>query len=228
MGWIADFFDISIDRANQFYAWGWRASVAGAVITMCGVGLLWLGTRVRDHDFEESIADLHQRAAISEADTLEANKKLEIERGARLALLKETEPRDINAEQIEKFVAKIKGMVTELNVYSIPDREAQRFGVVLTIALHKAGVKSEWKPLYTFIPGAFFGVLVYEPKEELASKMMTALAESTGLSIGRYLPMEPSPDIPSPAVIVGWQEQPLVRKPFPGWPTERQVPWDPK
>jgi hypothetical protein len=59
MGWIAGFLDISLARANQFYTWGWRASVIGAVITMCGVGLLWLGTRVRDRDFDENIARLH-------------------------------------------------------------------------------------------------------------------------------------------------------------------------
>jgi hypothetical protein len=27
------FFDISLTRSNQFYTWGWRASVMGAVIT---------------------------------------------------------------------------------------------------------------------------------------------------------------------------------------------------
>jgi hypothetical protein len=91
MGWSAGFFDISLGRANQFYAWGWRASVIGAVITMCGVGLLWLGTRVRDRDFDENIAALHDRASTSD----ERSKLLE---QSNLTLQKEVE-----SERIERL-----------------------------------------------------------------------------------------------------------------------------
>ena len=39
---------------------------AGATVTFVGVGLLMVGTRVRDHDFEDNMARLHDSAAASE------------------------------------------------------------------------------------------------------------------------------------------------------------------
>jgi hypothetical protein len=62
MGWT-DFFDVSLDRANDLYTWGWRLSVGGALITMVGVASLWWGTRVRDHDFENQMTSLNSEAA---------------------------------------------------------------------------------------------------------------------------------------------------------------------
>src|SRR4051812_19134837 len=71
----AEFFDISLERANDFYAWGWRLSAFGAVITMIGVAALWMGTRVRDRDFElqmtaanKTSAEALERAGVLEKD----------------------------------------------------------------------------------------------------------------------------------------------------------------
>jgi hypothetical protein len=50
------FFEISLDTANKFYEWGWRASIAGALITAIGVILLMYGTRVRDHETESQLS----------------------------------------------------------------------------------------------------------------------------------------------------------------------------
>ena len=50
------FFDVSLDTANRFYAWGWRGSIAGAVITAVAVVFLMWGTHVRDRDFEAQLA----------------------------------------------------------------------------------------------------------------------------------------------------------------------------
>jgi hypothetical protein len=105
MGWI-DVFDISLDRANQFYTWGWRLSAFGAAITMIGVAALWLGTRARDHDFEEQMAGLHERAATSEKLSKELEKgnltlqtELERERLERLRIEKQLKPRTITLEE---------------------------------------------------------------------------------------------------------------------------------
>jgi hypothetical protein len=49
------FFEITLETANKFYEWGWRASIAGAVITAVGVILLMYGTRVRDRDTESQL-----------------------------------------------------------------------------------------------------------------------------------------------------------------------------
>jgi hypothetical protein len=140
MGWIAHFLDISLDRANQFYAWGWRASVLGAVITMCGVGLLWLGTRVRDHDFETQMGTL----ASTTAGTLERAGKLELdaeqlrssnlklqadverERAARLRLEAKLEPRRLTKEQQIAISDKMKKWE---KVSDRPDAESQSANV---------------------------------------------------------------------------------------------------
>jgi hypothetical protein len=55
--------DISLDRANQLYEWGWRLSAIGAMATMIGIAILWIGTRVRDRDSETQMADLNLEAA---------------------------------------------------------------------------------------------------------------------------------------------------------------------
>jgi hypothetical protein len=56
------FWNISLETANEFYTWGWRASMFGALITFFGVAFLYWGTRVRDHDFEHNIATLNVEA----------------------------------------------------------------------------------------------------------------------------------------------------------------------
>jgi hypothetical protein len=93
MGWLAGLLDISLAAANRLYTWGWGLSVSGAAVTMLGVGMLWLGTRVRDHDFDEQIGHLHSRAASSEERAASLSKDaaniqlaLERERIARLQL----------------------------------------------------------------------------------------------------------------------------------------------
>ena len=79
---LLSLFDISLETANKFYSWGWKASVTGAVITAIGVGLLMCGTRVRDHDFESNMSQLNtdaakanERAAQLESDAAKAKEK---------------------------------------------------------------------------------------------------------------------------------------------------------
>ena len=79
---LLSLFDISLETANKFYSWGWKASVTGAVITAIGVGLLMWGTRVRDHDFESNMSQLNtdaakanERAAQLESDAAKAKEK---------------------------------------------------------------------------------------------------------------------------------------------------------
>jgi hypothetical protein len=86
---LLSFLDISLETANNFYSWGWKASLLGATVTLIGVSLLMWGTRVRDHDFEANISQLnsdaskaHERAAQLENDAAKAKEKtatLEVE-----------------------------------------------------------------------------------------------------------------------------------------------------
>jgi hypothetical protein len=153
MGWIAGFLDISLARANQFYTWGWRASVIGAVITMCGVGLLWLGTRVRDRDFDENIARLHDRAASSEeragaleketarltSGNLELATNLERERAARARIEAGLASRHVTAEQKSALVNALKGVRLEVVIsrYDVPETTA--YANEIAAALIEAG-----------------------------------------------------------------------------------------
>lgn len=64
------FFDISLETANKFYTWGWKASLAGAAITLIGVAFLMWGTRIRDHDSETRLGQttLSSTAAVQHAE----------------------------------------------------------------------------------------------------------------------------------------------------------------
>ncbi len=48
-------FDISLETANEFYSWGWRGSIIGAVITAISVIFLMWGTRIRDFEAEQQM-----------------------------------------------------------------------------------------------------------------------------------------------------------------------------
>jgi hypothetical protein len=62
-------FDISLETANSLYEWGWRGSIFGAVITTLAVMSLMWGTRIRDRDFEASMAHLNSDAANARLET---------------------------------------------------------------------------------------------------------------------------------------------------------------
>src|SRR4051812_47641078 len=107
MGWMAALLDISLATANRLYTWGWGLSVSGAVVTMIGVGMLWLGTRVRDRDFDENIAALHENAAKFEKEAAVA--RLETEKLKAVVAW-----RTLSAEQndaMEKVLAQKPGTV---------------------------------------------------------------------------------------------------------------------
>jgi hypothetical protein len=146
MEWISGFFDISIDRANQFYTWGWRASVVGAIITMCGVGLLWMGTRVRDHDSELQMANLGSEAgrARESAGKLEV-RAAELEKEAADARA-ETERlkarvawRELSTQQANDFVRALNGQSIGV-AWSADDPERDEYAGMFIDALKGSGL----------------------------------------------------------------------------------------
>src|SRR5262249_11536234 len=77
-----------------------------------GVGLLMWGTRVRDHDSESQMANLHDRAAASEERSRELEKgnlalrqNVERERTERLKLEAAIAPRTISQDEKKALVA---------------------------------------------------------------------------------------------------------------------------
>lgn len=136
------FWNISLERVNDFYAWGWRASMFGALITFFGVAFLFWGTRIRDHDFEENIGELHVKAASAEerskvldketkqltASNLVLVSDLEKERIARLDLERKYAWRTLLPAQKADITASLSGQKIEMFFEYLPvDPEATKY-----------------------------------------------------------------------------------------------------
>jgi hypothetical protein len=110
---LVDLFNISLDRANDLYTWGWRLSVVGAVLTMVGIAALWMGTRVRDRDFETRMAsvNLASSQALERAGTLERDAAIIRERAATAELRLEQLRKDLGPRQLQRdrFIKEITG-----------------------------------------------------------------------------------------------------------------------
>lgn len=110
-----DFPGISLDLANKFYTLGWRVSIFTAIITLAGVLLLYLGTRVKDRDSEqqqiisrERIASLELEAEKRRADNISLQTSLEREKIARLKLEAHIAPRRLSPTEKKAIVEAIK------------------------------------------------------------------------------------------------------------------------
>jgi hypothetical protein len=189
MGWIADFFDISIDRANQFYAWGWRASVVGAVVTMCGVGLLWLGTRVRDIDFERGMtslnseagmareragqlearaAGLEKEASASKERTASLEKETALARAEQERLKGQLAWRRLTKEQYDLIVSAVRSVKLDAPLdVSVPvgDAEAATFAAEIIKSLKAGGIAIQGDGVSTaiFMPIPPTGIIFGQP-----------------------------------------------------------------
>lgn len=132
---LAEFFDISLERANDLYTWGWRLSAFGAVITMIGVAALWMGTRVRDRDFETQMSGLNATTA----STLERAGKLEQEAARlRLELDREVQKRAqrlLTDEQKAAIANELRDKISEIAVVAQHDLETRAFSLQITAAL---------------------------------------------------------------------------------------------
>jgi hypothetical protein len=159
MDWVLSLIpDISLSTANNFYTWGWIASISGAAITFAGVLFLMWGTRVRDHDFEHNIATLNSEAGAAReragkleerAAGLEKETALAKERTAGLE--QETTRLKIAAAwrrllpaQAEAITSALKGQTFELAVYGMRaenDPEAHSLWQEIVAALRKTDLK---------------------------------------------------------------------------------------
>jgi hypothetical protein len=143
------FFDLSVDVATRFHTWGWRLSVTGSIMTFLGVLLLMWGTRVRDQDFEEQVAVIHSRAAISEERAAGLEKeasqlRLDLQR-ERTSRSKEefAQPatgRQITQAQRQCLISRLRDFKTPVILRFEPDQEAGEYAASLRDALTKAGV----------------------------------------------------------------------------------------
>jgi hypothetical protein len=161
MGWLYDFLDISTQTANKFYAWGWRGSLIGAVLTAVSVGFLYWGTRVRDHDSESQLANLNYEAgqARERASKLE-ERAATFEKEAAVAR-QETEKlkasvawRRLSKEQYEGLIEALHGQTFEVWLTFVgDDPESTTFRSELDQALTKAGLKTNYFSGYAMAVG---------------------------------------------------------------------------
>ncbi len=125
---LAAFFNIGLDRANQFYRWGWVASIVGAVVTAFGLGLLYVGTRVRDREFDQRMAHLNLEAA---------NARYETER-----LKKELGWRELSPAQQTSIRAALAETPMQLTIgWTAGDPESSMFARHLAIVFIAAGLE---------------------------------------------------------------------------------------
>lgn len=185
-----NFMKISLETANQFYAWGWRASIAGALITFFGVGFLYWGTRVRDHDFETQVANLNLEAgqARERAGKLEERAKgLEKEaEQARLEterLKKELGWRELTNDKQEKILSALAGSSMQITLgWTAGDPESSYFARQFAELFIKAG--SEIK---TFAPFGMLGEQKYgleiSGSEENEITILAGALQSAGFDV---------------------------------------------
>lgn len=176
------FFDVSLDTANQFYAWGWRASVAGALLTTFGVGFLFWGTRIRDRDFETQMTSLNVEAG----NARERAGKLEEQAGT---LKKEAEDARLEQERLKARLAwrvltpeiqtKLKTAFSvrpsKINIeYVANDTESQYFAIQLANLLTDANWQVGFLQV-TYAGQIFFGLWIPESKYEGTTFLREAL-----------------------------------------------------
>src|SRR6266851_5952402 len=148
------FWTISLETANEFYTWGWRASMFGALVTFFGVAFLFWGTRVRDHDFESQIANLHTTAADSEERSrllgketeslrqtnLQLAADVEREKAARLRIEDGLASRHVQPEQRRMLIDSLKGVTANVLISTYSDPETSTYEAEITRALNDAGI----------------------------------------------------------------------------------------
>jgi hypothetical protein len=186
MGRLLDLLDISLERANQFYTWGWRLSAMGATVTLLGVALLWWGTRVRDRDFGTSIADLHTRAAASENASeqlrqanLKLQQQLEREKTERVKMEAALAWRRISKEQAEIIAASIKASGLQPGVYRMAtDPEAATFTEDIIATLRLSGYEPQWGGMMAMSGSPPMGLGVRGPAKEQRDVIIAAFAKA--------------------------------------------------
>jgi hypothetical protein len=159
------------------------------VITLLGIASLWKGTRVRDHDFEENIANLHQSAAKSEERSKELEQSnlmlqrdIERERTERVRLDEKFSARRFNAEQRAIVLTAFKDMRgRRAYMRCIDEAEACLAAQNFALVLREAGLDvPEVEGVGLTVP-ATIGIEVYDPTGDqglFAQTLLSVLPDS--------------------------------------------------
>jgi hypothetical protein len=214
------FWNISLDTANEFYTWGWRASMFGALITFFGVAFLYWGTRVRDHDFDSKMTTLNSEAGNAreragrleekaqelEKGNLTLQSEVERERIERMKLELKLSPRSLGPAKQAQLTSALRpiltGIAVDLVVFEALGPDVGPLGREIAKALTDAGIVVR---VLTPLPGGMFatGVLVRAEAESPANIMGAVPATANalrqvGLDAGAWEPF-PKGEMPAPA-----------------------------
>jgi hypothetical protein len=159
----------------------------------------------------EIVAD---QANTRTAGLAKANEELQLEvqseREARKTMSARFQTRDITDEQMAKFVEMVKGKVPQINLFTVPDREASIFAITIMDALHKADVSVTWyriQSLPKFGQGiADNGVTIYEypggEKDESVGRTLAKAFTAMDVQPNLLIPARPLWDFPSPSLFI--------------------------
>lgn len=170
--------DISLETANRFYAWGWKASIIGAAVTFIGVFLLMWGTSVRDHNSEATMTALNVEAG----EARERAGKLE-ERAANLErqnidLRQKFANRRITNEQHKTLVKLLSQNPATFDIETMGDSESGLYAADILKTLTDAGWNVDKK---TFPLGVIWtGLIVFQTSDPAAVNLAEAL-KATGI-----------------------------------------------
>lgn len=169
MGYFSQLFDVSLATANRLYIGGWYLAFIASIITACGLGMQWIGTRVRDRDFDENIAKLHENAALSEERSkllekgnLELATILERERAARARIEAGLASRHVRPEQRATLIEMLRGLTLTVVLSRHNDLETTEYAREVASALNDAGINIQEGSLIVSDPSSLAGLLVEE------------------------------------------------------------------
>ena len=216
--------DISLDTANQFYAWGWRASIFGALVTFFGVAFLYWGTHVRDQNFDASVAASRERTAELQKSNTELELRLEQERKSRLDMLRQLSPRDFSKEGMETLIGGLKGLkerLPSLTIFALAnDDEVQSYLFSVMWALQEAGIQRQvftaTDEIFNRFGASTVGLTLYmgpkaTPESFAVGQAVVFAFGAAGQQIS-WGPNTNMPDAPIPSLFVGKKQTP-----FQGW-----------
>jgi transcriptional regulator NrdR family protein len=206
---------LAIAAAGAFAAY----QLSGRINAAHGLELQQVKSEART-EIENAASQVRTRTA----QLVEVNESLQLdlqsEKDARKALSAQLQRRDMTDDQMAKFVATIKGKVRQINLFTVADREASKFGLTILDALREADVAVTWYRLRSvppYVQGIVdSGVTIYAyPAEGKSDERVTrVLAQAfTALDVqpNLLIPSKPLWDLPSPSLIIAPRSPKFVR-----------------
>lgn len=174
-------YDISLSTANRWYNIGWFISIAGALMTVFAVMLLFWTSAVRDRNSDQSIAGANaigeqakldaakanERSSALERDAAQARERtaqvelqLERERAERLTMQQALGPRAISQASAQILGNRLAGKTLTLQFTMLGDAEAAQYAMQIGYVLEQAGINLQLQRVGMMAPPVYGVVLM--------------------------------------------------------------------